>query len=278
MITQAFNPIIHEALIQQHHASQYVGMAGWYLLPQLPDQSNTNMGYVAESKMLVGNTLPNGLSVGLQLSSLQLHLIREGKTTNKAISLIGKTQEAVYKELREALEQNGVDTSNLLNKPNNPIPSHDLHVGGMFSIPDQEAFNENTHYRQNAETIITQIAEDLDNASSIRVWPEHFDTGGIENIAWNDQKEVTKSLGFGWAIPDSMIKEPYFYLNIWSHENLEGFNELPSPDAGEWSKTGWHGGVLTHSEIMKAGTSYDQQAMVLSFFRSGIKIFKEAYS
>ncbi len=278
MINQVFNSNLHEALLLQHQASQYVGMVGWYLLPQLDDQSNTNMRFVSGSEMLVGNPLSNGTSLGLHLSNLELYLINENDPLSDPISLIGKSKLEVFEELKLRLENIGQDTSKLLNIPNSPIPPHQLDEGGVFEIHNAEDFIENTRYRQNADFLITEISKEWEEASSVRVWPEHFDTGCIIPIAWKDQKTIIKSIGLGWAIPDEMIKEPYYYLNLWSENPVDDFLSLKALDAGQWSQAGWIGGTLTHTEIMKAKTSFEQSQMVLSFFRSGIEILKTQYS
>ena len=44
----AFDNNLHQALLQQHHAAQFVAMVGRQLIPQQPDDSNTNMQNVIE--------------------------------------------------------------------------------------------------------------------------------------------------------------------------------------------------------------------------------------
>ena len=38
----AFNQKLNDALQQQYHATQFIAMAGRHLIPQQPDDSNTN--------------------------------------------------------------------------------------------------------------------------------------------------------------------------------------------------------------------------------------------
>ena len=91
----------------------------------------------------------------------------------------------------------------------------------------------------------------------------------------NEAGGVSKSMGLGWAIADTMVDEPYYYLSYWSEVPVENFNSLPDPDTGEWIRTGWNGGILRNSEILKALTAVEQQTMAESFFNSGIKILHE---
>ena len=82
----------------------------------------------------------------------------------------------------------------------------------------------------------------------------------------------------GWAIPDSMVNEPYYYLSYWSETPVKDFSELPAPDAGEWIRSGWNGGVARNSDIVKISSAGGQQEYVELFFNSGIKILNEHYN
>jgi hypothetical protein len=193
------------------------------------------------------------------------------------LSLNGKTKNQVFEELKQSLETLGIDVSKLTKELHYEIPLHDLDNGSTFIITDTESFRENTLYRHNSEIIITNIAADYSNASSVRIWPHHFDTGSYIPLEFNAKNEVSKSFGIGWAIPDSMVNEPYYYLSFWSENSIEDFDKLPSPDAGEWIRTGWKGGVLRLSDIIKEKSSKSQYELVKTFFQSGIKILTERY-
>ena len=63
--TLPFGDEMKNALQQQHHAAQYLALAGRHLIPQQPDDSNTNMEFIPETGMLVGNSLSDGMKIGL---------------------------------------------------------------------------------------------------------------------------------------------------------------------------------------------------------------------
>ena len=78
-----FNSGLHEVLLQQHHAAQFVALVGRHLLPQESDDSNTNMEYLPGSGLLAGNMLPNGLRIALKPIQLILcFLDSEGECSN----------------------------------------------------------------------------------------------------------------------------------------------------------------------------------------------------
>ena len=81
-----FTANLHEALMQQYHASQYLARpVGKHLVPQRDDDSNTNFRYQHEGGMFIGNELQGGIRVGLKLESLELLLLNPD---NQVISMI----------------------------------------------------------------------------------------------------------------------------------------------------------------------------------------------
>lgn len=276
-LTLPFNNNLNDSLKQQHHAAQFIALVGKYLIPQLPDDSNTNMLFSLKHEFMVGNKLPNGIHIALYLQNLILHFLDENFRSKHSISLNGKSKNQVFEELKQTLATFGNDVSKFTKELHYEIPSHDLDNGSTFNIDDSESFSENILYRHNSEIILNNIATDFSNASSVRIWPHHFDTGSYIPIEFNSKNEVVKSFGIGWAVPDSMINEPYYYLSFWSENSIDDFNQLPLPDAGEWITTGWKGGVLKLSDLIKEKTSKSQYELVKTFFHSGIKILNEHY-
>jgi hypothetical protein len=271
-LTLPFNDDLNDALQQRHHASQFIALVGRHLIPQQPDDSNTNMQYLLDKELLVGNELANGMRLALQLSDLTLYILDKQNKHKSKISLVGKITGQVFEEVKQTLAEFGVDTSNLKNELHYEMPSHDLLDGASFAIKEKKLFQENSDYRHNAEVILNEIAAGFGDADSIRVWPHHFDTGTFIPFAYNDKGELSQSIGIGWSIPDNMVNEPYYYLSFWSEQPVESFEGLMPLEAGKWITTGWNGGVLTQSDILQSSSADEQQALVQRFFNAGIKI------
>jgi len=277
-ITNPFDQALHEALQQQHHAAQFIALAGRHLIPRLPDDSNTSMKYIPEREMLVGNRLPGGIRIALHLPGLVLQLLDDHFDVKKKLPLEGKSKSRVFEEVKQMLGDSGLDVSSLKNELHYEIPSHPLEDGSPFTVQDAGSFSENSLYRQNAEIILNDIVAAHDHTPPVRVWPHHFDTGMLIPLAFNEENKVSKSIGLGWAIPDSMVKEPYYYLNIWSEKPVNGFNNLSSLPAGEWMNPDWNGAVLKHSELLDRTGPEQQYELVQLFFNSGIDILMEKFS
>ena len=273
----AFNENIHQALRQQHHAAQFIAMVGHHLIPQQADDSNTNMEYIPDKDLLIGNSLPNSMRVALQLAELKLLVLDKENEPKKVIQLDGKTKNEVFIELAQNLADVGIDVTKLKNELHYEIPSHPLDDGAPFSIKDKNSFVENARYRHNAKIVLNEIAEAFQQDEAIRIWPHHFDTGAFYVISKNEKGEMAQTIGIGFAIPDSMINEPYYYLSFWSADATEGLDELPSLPSGQWLMPDWNGAVLKHSEILKADSASEQHKLVKSFYQSGIEILMQAF-
>ena len=273
----AFNENIHQALQQQHHAAQFIAMVGHHLIPQKDDDSNTNMEFIPDEDLLLGNYLPNGMRVALQLAELNLLILDKENKVKKLIKLDGKTKNKVFVELAQNLADVGIDVTNLKNELHYEIPSHPLDKDAVFSVKDKKSFTENTHNRHNAKIVLNEISSLFEQQEPIRIWPHHFDTGAFYVISKNEKGEATQTIGIGFAIPDSMINEPYYYLSFWSADATEGLDELPSLPSGQWLMPDWNGAVLKHSEILKADSADVQHELVKSFYQSGIEILIQAF-
>lgn len=270
-IIKDFSEEINNALQQQHHAAQFIALAGHYLIKQQADDSNTNMKFVANEKMLQGREIANGLSLGLNLESLTIYVLKNNKII-ESIDLNGRTKQQVFGSIKEYLSNLGVEVSNFKNQLHYQLPAHPLDSNDIFSVIDNESFIENTNYRHNANLIIGEIVSEISSADLMRIWPHHFDTGSFIPLSKNEKGDLSKSIGFGWAMPDSMVHEPYYYLSFWSENPIVGLDEFKKLNAGHWKMPDWNGAVLPQSEIQKQQSSESQFETVKSFFVNGIEI------
>ena len=80
------------------------------------------------------------------------------------------------------------------------------------------------------------------------------------------------------SVQAGMVSEPYYYLSFWSEDPVEQFEALPDPEAGEWIRSGWKGGVARNADIVKIPSASGQQAYIETFFHSGIRLISEYYN
>jgi len=271
----SFGKDTKEALSQQHYAAQFIAKVGRHLIPQEPDDSNTNMEFIPEKEILLGNSLPNGMRVALELAEMRILIFDHDGNQKKAIHLEGKTQKKAFIELSQNLADLGVDVTEFKDELHYEIPNHPISEGAVFSIKNESAFVENANLRNNAKIVLNEIGNLFEQDESIRIWPHHFDTGAFYTISKNDKGEATQTIGIGFAIPDSMVGEPYYYLSFWSETPLKGVEKINSPNAGRWMMPDWNGAILKHSELLNANSANEQHEMVRSFYTEGInELFK----
>ncbi|NOR75713.1 MAG: hypothetical protein GQ525_11205 [Draconibacterium sp.] len=269
-----YNETLNNVLRQQHHAAQFIALVGRYIIPQKPDVSNINMQYHIEKEILLGNQLPNGLYIGVQIIDLKIQILNAELEIVKELSLSGKTFNEAFQEFKLILKNLGVDVSELITKQPFELSADSLKEDKYFSADNIKENKENQFYRYNAEMVIGEIGSYFNDAAPVRIWPHHFDTGTILPVSYNEKGEVSQSIGLGWAIPDSMVAEPYFYLSFWSEKPLGIIKGLTPLNAGKWMMPDWNGAVLKLSEILKQKLAQEQHEMVKSFFTQGIEIVK----
>lgn len=272
-LTLPFTTKLNNALLQQHHAAQFIALIGHHLISQQPDDSNTTMEYLQDKDILIGNPLPNEYQIGLKLSNLKLNILDQNQMIEKEVILEGKTKLEVFNELKQNLSDLGLNVSVFKKELHYDLPSHQLDNGAVFSIINENNFIENSIFRHNADIIIKDIANSIEKADPVRVWPHHFDTGSFIPVEYNEKEELTKSIGFGWAIPDRMVNEPYYYISFWTSKPIEkNTKDLKTLDFGRWMLPTWNGTILKHVDIIQQKTAIEQYEMVKSFFNKGIEI------
>ena len=269
-VESAFNEKTLEALLIQHQAVQYISLVGKYFIAEKADDSHTNMQFVNESDSFIGNDFGDHFKIAFNTRALKLLLINDRNEIKSEIELVGKTKEEVFSALQQLLEENGFNSSQLKNKWHYSIPEHPLDHGGKFESVEKKHSQINYNYRHNATIVLNEIADKFGFQTDIRVWPHHFDTGAFIPMSYNKDGALNQYIGLGFAIPDTMINEPYFYLSFWSEETIIALKNPKSIQNGKWMIPDWNGAVLKISDILNEKTAVKQHQMVYDFFVSGL--------
>ncbi|MEM9024564.1 MAG: hypothetical protein AAGB22_12530, partial [Bacteroidota bacterium] len=107
---EVLNPAIH----QLHHAAQLLAMGGKWLLPDRPDDSQTNLEWLADEQVHAGHwLLENELRLGLYVPGLRLLLLGRNNEPLAALELAGKTMEEAFGWMKQELAKAGVETDPL---------------------------------------------------------------------------------------------------------------------------------------------------------------------
>jgi hypothetical protein len=268
-----FNPTIHEAVIQQHHATQFLAMATNVFVPEKEDDQHNSLSFESTLNSLITDPfdVENALRLGLRLTDLSILFIDREGHVKCMLELDNKSKAEAFDAFRRSLGEYDLPVEKITDDLHYSIPKHSLDNGGRFSIKDQPALYENVVYRHNADLVLNRITNRYKSAMKTRVWPHHFDSGGLIPLGFDDQDELTKSIGIGFAIPDSMVGEPYFYLKYWSADPTEKLEEMtPFSSNGTWKTPDFQGAVLPISDLIEYQDPSDQYGAVNRFFDEGI--------
>lgn len=152
----------------------------------------------------------------------------------------GRAHEHLLVSLRGAAQAAGLTTADEL--PDEPL---DIGLDAAMFLGDLYAFAEN------ALEALRDEAQHSDDASPIRLWPEHFD------IAYEQGDEAAgKRAGYGVSPGDTEHPEPYAYVTPWA--GAVG-------DPALWNATAFTGAELGWADIVGAS---DPLAKLLGFWRA----------
>ena len=201
---------------------------------------------------------------------MNLLILNKGQQILDRHPLEKTTREEIFEWMKENLASRGVDVSSLKDVLHYEIPPLDVEEEHPYGA-ETGLLQEWAKYRSDSNLVLSSFAGRFSTASTIRVWPHHFDTGTYIPLEFDADKETIKSIGLGFAIADTYCNEPYFYINNWQKEGPLNAAALPELEGnGTWNEKDWVGAVLPLSAITLKPTSEEQQVQVVSFFTSGI--------
>lgn len=231
---------------QIHWLSQIIAKVNRALVPEKSDDSHTNIYYDAINGRLVGRWIetPQGkILCTLNIATHSFEWLNNRLQSQSVVNILNKEIKELEQEISEYPKSLGLNIDNIANPLHFEIPDYKISTIQAGELT-QEGVEKWSKMRELANNACLAITGYLQVESEIRIWPHHFDTGIYS--------QITKSLGigFGLAMEDSMIGEPYFYLSGYNSENPIKYKDLPKLSAGKWfTSEHWNGAVLPLSEI-----------------------------
>lgn len=224
-----------------HQAAQYLATAGISFLDKRDDDSHTNLGWNSERAAL--DTWPlndTGIKLSLNFRQFSLAWIQEDGTTGAELDLTGQSHQAVIDWIGSTAKNAGLSReyhfSLHYELPYPAIRAEDQHPSGS----DQHQVEALIEGYSTAQNRLEQLLQEFDLSSTIRVWSHHFDLGAYATIL----PEQGIAVGIGYAIPDTMIEEHYYYLSPWKGHDSQSTAGMPALSSGEWMDGGFKGAIL----------------------------------
>ncbi len=231
-----------------HRAAQYLAATANSQLDSQSDDSQANLKW--DTEYLALGTRPlnkaGNLILSLNYPDFKLEWLEPGERIIDEFPLQNKKHNEIMDWLSSSGEKIG------LAKEINFNISYEFPYGEPtgfeFKQPTPEEFVVFGNHRSNAQKALEEVFEDQEEVSEIRVWPHHFDTGGL--VLLDKDFGAGTSLGLGLAIPDGMIKDFYYYAAAYSNSELD-YSELMGLRHGMWMTDSWKGIALPASNVTK---------------------------
>tara|TARA_R110001599_G_scaffold280864_2_gene482408 strand:- start:121334 stop:122161 length:828 start_codon:yes stop_codon:yes gene_type:complete len=263
---------LNEAQSTLHHAVQFIAASGKYLLEEKADDSHTNMSWDSGNKIFYGSSINNRARVGLHVPTLSLKITGPTGIELASLSISEKTKQEGLLWLRQALQLKQIDASVLELEMHYDIPEHPTDEAKPFPELDSTILEELANHRTNADQVCNEIFSKHANASPARTWPHHFDHGVYVPFRFDDNGEAIQSFSVGYAVADSVINEPYFYVTQWKKDEEIDYSNVPELEYGEWLPKKLKGAGLALSDILKMD---NQEKGIKAFLDKTISFSKD---
>jgi hypothetical protein len=246
-------PPMHTDLLE-HRAAQYLASFGKQYIPRQDDDSHTNIAWDSSQAALRSRITADDQQLSLFLEDLRLSwtkgelahsLLLQNRTHGEICVWLHHIALRFDKEEYDFHLHYKLDSGRII--PDDNYNDYDL-------TRAQELIT----LRNQAQSSCEEIVKAFKLSSEVRIWPHHFDTG-----AYGDVPGSGVQVGFGMAIPDTVVDDYYFYVSGYRDGkaiSTEGFTEL---ELGKWYSGDFKGAILPVN-----GTSSEDQ---ISFFKQGIE-------
>ncbi|PZO36657.1 MAG: hypothetical protein DCF19_20845 [Pseudanabaena frigida] len=253
--------------IQLHYAIQpLAAIANVY-----PDPNHRGLGWDEQLGFITHVVImEKTYTVALDPISLTLEFVTDPDTIISSFALSDRALSEAFVWIKELVSELGGsgDLVVPITYPPDDFPDSDLARGATFNLENISSLF--AEYYAAANHILQYIVESESMASSVRLWPHHFDIATLISIpAAIDGEE--KTVGVGLSPGDSSYAKPYWYVTPYPYpENTDDLPVLASD--GIWHKEHWVGAVLTASQF---GDPIESEERVKTFLISAIAACKK---
>ena len=246
-----------------HKAAQYLAMAGKTYLQEKSDDSHTNLEWLPKKRSLVSRDLNDrGIRLAINYKQYALEILTDDELLD-SVALTGETHSFLINWIDQGLKRYGLKDDYRF-EPHYILPYENaLNNEYQFPAPNADKLQDLINQRNICEEALRNVLSERKDASDIRVWPHHFDTGALIEVD-EDNHGFTKSIGLGISIPDSMIDGFYLYASPWSKGQELDLSNLDEDtlSSGEWRNEEWKGATLKTSNVsVQDATNFFQEAI-----------------
>lgn len=238
-----------KAEVQLHVASQMISLTGKNLVSPHPDDSHTTAKWDSDKNHIMGRAFElngNRYSIFVDPIAFSFGINKNGNELD-SMELHGLTYMQTVEPWKKWLEEAGFKGELDLSL-HYELPASDLYRFDAFSKPSKGILKRWSDNRSLANQAFQKLNEMIVVESDINIWPHHFDTGTY-HVLHKTNGEGDRSIGAGFAIADSMVTEPYFYIYGWYKDQKIDYSDAPQIECAQWITDNWEGCVFLISNI-----------------------------
>ncbi|WP_299228311.1 hypothetical protein [uncultured Psychroserpens sp.] len=239
-----------------HLVAQYLATSAISFIEKKDDDSHTNLGWMAHK--LETHKFLNGGKLSLSYDDFSLVWTHDNGEKEQYF-LNEKNHKQITDWITQISKNSGLEKSYRYDL-HYELPYDKVENSTLFRLTDQNRLNQLIGYRNLAQKVLKTILESNKFASTIRIWPHHFDTGAFVNVTDD------LSIGLGMAMPDSLMNDFYFYVSGYHGDDAVIVKQPYSLSNGNYYNDDWKGFALSLKNIKKA--------TAIRFCQEAIDIYK----
>ncbi|MFQ4141157.1 hypothetical protein [Chlorogloeopsis sp. ULAP02] len=264
-ITGKIDPqTLTQSRLQLHYAIQFIAAISSELAQPKPDYSHTSLSWNPELKAFIGELIPaeKSFRVALEPVNLTSLIIDEQNQKIAELSLNQKTLAAGIEWHKQEIAKLGADADKV-NMPSYPyadFPDYKIAHGAAFDANTKKSGRQElANYYAITNLLLQEIVAKEEGASSIHIWPHHFDIATLVTVGKTSNGEPI-TVGIGMSPGDTNYNEPYWYVSPYPYPEITNLTELAS--GGFWHTQDWVGAVLKASDVSGEGEEKIKQIQV----------------
>jgi hypothetical protein len=266
------NKQLTDIRLQLHQAAQLLAALGISYLERKEDDSHTNMGWNISLQSLQSHDFgpQNKLRLLLNFPELQYRFYDDKQM--EVFTLHGKKEADAVNWIKNILEQKNMDISRFTMKKHYEIPVTAQGRGQAYDLSDKYAFKKLSSHFDIAQKILTGIAKEYKNTSTVRCWPHHFDLGMLITLQDNKDAQQMKSIGIGLSPGDSSYDQPYYYVSPWPYPDKDLLNNSDLTADSFWHTEGFISAIFL---APSSGNPTDTENKIIDFLTKAIQVCKK---
>lgn len=252
-----------------HWLSQVPARINRSFVQEKSDDSHTNLYFDCLIPGIYGRwfSTPAGKMIFcLDLDTLSFKCLDQNRKLLLEKSALHSDQEELLAHTEAFLKDQGMQTERLNEAMHFTIPDY-----GFESIAQDhlsvKGLRSWKYYRELANRACFDMLGYFQAEAEVRIWPHHFDTGIYVQL------NKGLGIGFGLAMEDPMVGEPYFYLSAYAGDSVIDYADMNALSTGRWeTKTSWKGAVLPLSALHASSTD-EAMKVIRRFIKETTTLF-----